>query len=191
MAAIQVRECLTYAEVMANARAIEARRRASRVQPVPIVVSAPPAAVFGHRRSNVITLQPDECLPDLEPVPPRPHGIPETREIIKLVSRHYNVSRHDVISERRTANVVRPRQVAMYLCKYITLKSLPHIGRQFGGRDHTTVLHAVRKIEALRRTDAALNSDLLALELELTPPPTADINQMALPFAGAQAEAAE
>ena len=66
------------------------------------------------------------------------------------------------LSSRRTANVVRPRQVAMYLAKLLTLRSLPEIGRRFGGRDHTTVLHAVRKIEGLSNAD-----NTLAQELEL------------------------
>ena len=70
-------------------------------------------------------------------------------EIQRIVARQYNVSRADLLSSRRTANVVRPRQVAMYLAKQLTLRSLPEIGRRFGGRDHTTVLHAVRKIENL------------------------------------------
>ncbi len=67
-------------------------------------------------------------------------------DIQRVVARQYNVSRADLLSSRRTANVVRPRQVAMYLAKVLTLRSLPEIGRRFGGRDHTTVLHAVRKI---------------------------------------------
>ena len=65
--------------------------------------------------------------------------------------RRYNVSRSDILSERRTAAVVQPRQIAMYLSKVLTLRSLPEIGRRFGGRDHTTVLHAVRKIEKAAR----------------------------------------
>ena len=65
-------------------------------------------------------------------------------DIQRVVARQYNVSRSDLLSSRRTANVVRPRQVAMYLAKTLTLRSLPEIGRRFGGRDHTTVLHAVR-----------------------------------------------
>ncbi len=77
-------------------------------------------------------------------------------DIQKLVSAHYNVSRADILSARRTANVVRPRQIAMYLSKILTPRSLPEIGRRFGGRDHTTVLHAVRKIEALAITDRGL-----------------------------------
>ena len=77
-------------------------------------------------------------------------------DIQRVVARQYNVSRSDLLSSRRTANVVRPRQVAMYLAKTLTLRSLPEIGRRFGGRDHTTVLHAVRKIEALVAKDVAL-----------------------------------
>ena len=69
-------------------------------------------------------------------------------DIQKLVASHYSVSRADILSSRRTASVVKPRQVAMFLAKMLTLRSLPEIGRRFGGRDHTTVLHAVRKIEA-------------------------------------------
>ena len=83
-------------------------------------------------------------------------------DIQKLVASHYNVSRADILSSRRTANVVRPRQIAMYLAKTLTLRSLPEIGRRFGGRDHTTVLHAVRKIESL-----VGNDNVLAEEIEL------------------------
>jgi chromosomal replication initiator protein len=81
-------------------------------------------------------------------------------DIQRIVARHYNVSRADILSARRTHTVVRPRQVAMYLAKVLTLRSLPEIGRRFGGRDHTTVLHAVRKIESLLKTDTALQNDV-------------------------------
>ena len=85
-------------------------------------------------------------------------------DIQKLVANHYNVSRADILSSRRTATVVRPRQIAMYLSKALTLRSLPEIGRRFGGRDHTTVLHAVRKIEALSGKEAALAEELELLK---------------------------
>ena len=81
-------------------------------------------------------------------------------EIQKLVASHYNVTRADILSARRTANVVRPRQIAMYLSKVLTPRSLPEIGRRFGGRDHTTVLHAVRKIEALAGSDGRLSEEI-------------------------------
>jgi chromosomal replication initiator protein len=88
-------------------------------------------------------------------------------DIQRVVARQYNVSRSDLLSSRRTANVVRPRQVAMYLAKTLTLRSLPEIGRRFGGRDHTTVLHAVRKIEGLVSKDTALSEEVESLKRQL------------------------
>ncbi|KPF90721.1 chromosomal replication initiation protein [Rhodopseudomonas sp. AAP120] len=88
-------------------------------------------------------------------------------DIQRVVARQYNVSRSDLLSSRRTANVVRPRQVAMYLAKTLTLRSLPEIGRRFGGRDHTTVLHAVRKIEGLVSKDTTLNDEVESLKRQL------------------------
>jgi chromosomal replication initiator protein len=88
-------------------------------------------------------------------------------DIQRIVARQYNVSRSDLLSSRRTANVVRPRQVAMYLAKTLTLRSLPEIGRRFGGRDHTTVLHAVRKIEGLVGNDMALAEEIEILKRQL------------------------
>ena len=81
-------------------------------------------------------------------------------DIQRLVANHFNVSRADILSSRRTATVVRPRQIAMYLSKSLTLRSLPEIGRRFGGRDHTTVLHAVRKIEGLVTQDTTLAGEV-------------------------------
>ena len=88
-------------------------------------------------------------------------------DIQRIVARQYNVSRSDLLSSRRTANVVRPRQVAMYLAKTLTLRSLPEIGRRFGGRDHTTVLHAVRKIEGLVSKDTTLSDEVESLKRQL------------------------
>ncbi len=88
-------------------------------------------------------------------------------DIQKIVAQHYNVSRSDILSARRTATVVRPRQIAMYLAKTMTLRSLPEIGRRFGGRDHTTVLHAVRKIDGLIGQDQALNEEVEMLKRRL------------------------
>jgi chromosomal replication initiator protein len=85
-------------------------------------------------------------------------------DIQRVVARQYNVSRSDLLSSRRTANVVRPRQIAMYLAKTLTLRSLPEIGRRFGGRDHTTVLHAVRKIEGLVDNDTVLAEEIELLK---------------------------
>ncbi|MFM2422388.1 MAG: Chromosomal replication initiator protein DnaA, partial [Pseudomonadota bacterium] len=68
-------------------------------------------------------------------------------DIIRVISRHYGVSKQDILSERRHRSIVWPRQVGMYLAKQLTSRSLPEIGRRFGDRDHTTVLHAIRKVE--------------------------------------------
>jgi len=85
-------------------------------------------------------------------------------DIQKLVANRFSVTRADILSARRTATVVKPRQIAMYLSKVLTPRSLPEIGRRFGGRDHTTVLHAVRKIEGLAKTDSSLNEELELLK---------------------------
>jgi chromosomal replication initiator protein len=85
-------------------------------------------------------------------------------DIQRVVARHYNVSKQDLLSARRTRTIVRPRQVAMYLAKVLTPRSLPEIGRRFGGRDHTTVLHAVRKIEDLIQGDKTLADEIELLK---------------------------
>ncbi|GAA0786722.1 chromosomal replication initiator protein DnaA [Roseibium denhamense] len=85
-------------------------------------------------------------------------------DIQRVVSKHYNVTKADLLSARRTRTIVRPRQIAMYLAKVMTPRSLPEIGRRFGNRDHTTVLHAVRKIEEMARADYALAQELELLK---------------------------
>ena len=93
-------------------------------------------------------------------------------DILKIVSRHYKVPRNDLLSSRRSRDVVRPRQIAMYLAKALTSRSLPEIGRRFGGRDHTTVLHSVRKVEQMMKDDGDLfqEIELLKRMLEDSPP---------------------
>jgi chromosomal replication initiator protein len=85
-------------------------------------------------------------------------------EIQKRVAEHFNVKMAEMTSSRRARVVARPRQVAMYLAKQLTQRSLPEIGRKFGGRDHTTVMHAVKKIEELTRSDRALAEDVELLQ---------------------------
>ena len=84
-------------------------------------------------------------------------------EIQKKVSQHFNVKVSDMSSARRSRTVARPRQVAMYLSKNLTSRSLPEIGRRFGNRDHTTVIHAVRKVEELMNKDAGFDEDVQLL----------------------------
>ncbi len=85
-------------------------------------------------------------------------------DIQRIVARHYNVSRQELVSNRRTRVIVKPRQIAMYLSKTLTPRSFPEIGRRFGGRDHTTVLHAVRKIEELISGDSKLSHEIELLK---------------------------
>ncbi|MEM6902601.1 MAG: chromosomal replication initiator protein DnaA, partial [Pseudomonadota bacterium] len=85
-------------------------------------------------------------------------------EIQRRVAEHYNIRVADMHSARRARAVARPRQVAMYLAKQLTSRSLPEIGRKFGGRDHTTVMHAVRKIEEICSTDSAFAEDVELLK---------------------------
>ena len=98
-------------------------------------------------------------------------GGPERRitvdEIQKTVAEHFNMKQADLLSERRTRAVARPRQIAMWLCKQHTTRSYPDIGRRFGGRDHTTVLHGVRKIEELMPQDDQIARDVEALTRKL------------------------
>jgi len=88
-------------------------------------------------------------------------------EIQGRVSDHYRIRKAEMTSARRAREVARPRQVAMYLSKQLTPRSLPEIGRRFGGRDHTTVIHAVRQIEKLRQSDAELDADIRLLTRQL------------------------
>jgi len=98
-------------------------------------------------------------------------GGPERRitvdEIQKTVADHFNLKQADLLSERRTRAIARPRQIAMYLCKQHTTRSYPDIGRRFGGRDHTTVLHGVRKIEELMPKEEQIARDVEALTRKL------------------------
>ena len=99
-------------------------------------------------------------------------------EIQTQVAEHYRIRKAEMTSARRAREVARPRQVAMYLSKQLTPKSLPDIGRRFGGRDHTTVIHAVRQIEKLRASDAELDADIRLADApagRLSAPPSGGI----------------
>ena len=88
-------------------------------------------------------------------------------EIKKKVAQHYGTRLADMTSSRRSKDVVIPRQVAMYLCKQLTQRSLPEIGRHFGGRDHTTVIHAIKRVEDMKATSAEIVHDLTLLQRQL------------------------
>lgn len=101
-----------------------------------------------------------DCLADILRASDRKVTI---EEIQRRVAEHYNVRLSDLIGPKRVRTIARPRQIAMYLSKQLTPRSLPEIGRRFGGRDHTTIMHGVRRIEELKTTDSQLSDDLQLL----------------------------
>ena len=116
---------------------------------------------FGSLVGRPITLEmAQESLSDILRATDRKVTIDE---IIRKVTDHYGVNLTDMLSARRSRSIARPRQVAMYLSKKLTSKSLPEIGRRFGKRDHTTVIHAVKKIEELQSIDNQIANDLEVL----------------------------
>lgn len=102
-----------------------------------------------------------DCLADILRASDRKITI---EEIQRKVAEHYNIRLSDMIGPKRVRTIARPRQIAMYLAKQLTSRSLPDIGRRFGGRDHTTIMHGVRKIEELMTADSQLADDLQLLK---------------------------
>lgn len=162
IAAPKVREFESGADMRAAAQAVRNKLRSLR----PPAVAAPPIAVEApeehapppvHMSGNVFAHQCGRTerpmvvvsCPDTGGIIEKPFNPPRCQDIINQSARHYNVSPTDILSERRTWNIVRPRQVAAYLCCTITLRGLPFVGLQLGNRDHTTILHARKKIERL------------------------------------------
>ncbi|SDE65858.1 chromosomal replication initiator protein DnaA [Limimaricola pyoseonensis] len=119
------------------------------------------ASLVGREISLDMT---QDCLADILRASDRKITV---EEIQRKVSEHYNIRLSDMIGPKRLRSYARPRQVAMYLAKHMTARSLPEIGRRFGGRDHTTVMHGVRKIEELKATDSQIADDLELLRRAL------------------------
>jgi chromosomal replication initiator protein len=119
-------------------------------------------AKFSHKEISINLAR--EALKDLLSIQNRQIGV---ENIQKTVADFYKIKVADMYSKKRPASIARPRQIAMYLAKELTQKSLPEIGELFGGRDHTTVLHAVRKIGGERQKNTELNQQLHVLEQTL------------------------
>ncbi|MFN3811850.1 MAG: chromosomal replication initiator protein DnaA [Roseateles asaccharophilus] len=117
---------------------------------------------FSHKEINIQLAR--EALKDLLSIQNRQISV---ENIQKTVADFYKIKVADMYSKKRPASIARPRQIAMYLAKELTQKSLPEIGELFGGRDHTTVLHAVRKIGGERQKNTELNQQLHVLEQTL------------------------
>ena len=105
-----------------------------------------------------------DCLADILRASERKITI---EEIQRRVAEHYNIRLSDLLGPKRVRTYARPRQVAMYLCKQLTSRSLPEIGRRFGGRDHTTVMHGVKRVEELKVQDGQIAEDLEMLRRTL------------------------
>ena len=119
------------------------------------------ASLVGKPISQDLT---QDCLSDMLRSYERKLSV---EEIKRKVADHYNIRLSDLVGPKRTRCFARPRQMAMYLCKTLTSRSLPEIGRSFGGRDHTTVMHGVKKIDELRQKDAQIADDLELLRRSL------------------------
>jgi len=119
------------------------------------------ASLVGREITMELT---QDCLADVLRASERKITI---EEIQRRVSEHYNIRLSDMIGPKRVRSYARPRQVAMYLCKQLTSRSLPEIGRRFGGRDHTTIMHGVRRIEELRIQDGQIAEDIEMLRRTL------------------------
>ena len=105
-----------------------------------------------------------ECLADLFRASDRKVTI---EEIQRKVCDHYDIRLSDLLGSNRSRDIARPRQVAMWLAKQLTTKSLPDIGRSFGGRDHTTVIHGIRRIDELRAGDSQIADSLEIIRRKL------------------------
>jgi hypothetical protein len=148
-----------------RASELEATKSAPAVLAAPIVKPAAPPIIYPVvYPAEPVHVEHARVEAPREPAPPK------IVDIQRVVCRFYGVSLAEMLSPRRAARIVRPRQIAMYLAKILTSKSFPEIGRRFGGRDHTTVLHANRKIERLLVSDVETAEQIAALKLLIEAP---------------------
>jgi chromosomal replication initiation ATPase DnaA len=149
----------------------EARERLRRIVPIiqsvpelaPVVKSNAPFGMTPVTNLNVTYFMPQIVRPRMV------YGTaPECRDIQRIVCRFYNVTMLELLSSRRTAGLVHPRHVAMYLCKIMTGRSLPEIGRKFNGKDHTTIMNAVRKKTAQLQWDERLADEIEILKIKIS-----------------------
>lgn len=132
------------------------------VAPVIVIEAPPPAPAPAPPPPEVAPIA--ECVREIEEGPRKP----TIKEIQKCISKHFNVSMNDLMSPRRFAKVVVPRQIGFYLARKLTRLSLPDIGRRFGGKDHTTVLHGSRVIERKIAEDPIFAQTVAQLEAQFS-----------------------
>lgn len=140
-----------------------ARQRTMILSPPTKAIAPPPKPIVVVTTETRKPWQPP-IVQQVEIASPPPITL---NRIKQLVCYRFNIPMADLVGPRRNGGLIRPRQIAMYLCKTLTVRSLPEIGRQFGNRDHTTVLHGYRRIAERRPNDTELNATLSELEIEL------------------------
>lgn len=145
-------------------------RRAAALRPAPVKQLAKPAVeppAPAPAPPSPVPNVPNHLMAEALKMLSVPVWNQDIKKIQQAVCEEYNISLGDLVSQRRLDRLVLPRQVAMYLCKQLTVRSTPEIGRRFGDRDHTTILHGIRKIERLLATDSALRARVDALAARL------------------------
>lgn len=177
MQVIQFDDCRTAADVLERARRVVAKRRESRAPKLEPVAPKPPVNITTETGTVLPAWVTELKIAGTTNVIPgefvvvRPNVVyreyPRIEDIITVVAKFYQITPLDIYSARRTVKIVFPRQIAAYLAKTMTPRSLPEIGRRFGGRDHTTILHAVRKIELLIGVGHQLADDIDVLRVKI------------------------
>jgi chromosomal replication initiation ATPase DnaA len=151
---LNLHECRTASEVRALARAVHQHRTRPTVRRCRIAINDLSPGSFPVTVTIIET--PRIQVPDVP-----------LSKIVDEVCRFYSVTKLDMMSDRRGRDIMRPRHIAYYLCRYLSTQSLPAIGRAFAGRDHTTILNGVRNIEVRRKVEADLDADLIQLQSKL------------------------
>jgi hypothetical protein len=148
-----------------SCRALLSRLRAFHAVAEPVVIHAPKMEPEPQPEPVVPPPVEVQWIKSIEEMPD-PRG-PSVQEIKACVARHFNLTPRDLESPRRFAKIVRPRQIAFYLARKLTTRSFPDIGRRFGGKDHTTIIHSCKLIEACMETDPKLAETVRCLEAQL------------------------
>jgi len=158
------------ASIEARAAALAHRNRNAALEALCVVAREAPLSHSPSIQAVVPEAMPAETDPPTWFIisEPKRSDYPSIRDIQNAVCKHFGVTLIDMLSGRRSAWIARPRQVAYFLCKELTLHSLPQIGRRFGGRDHSSVHHGMTKIKYLCPRDAALAQDIAILTEAIT-----------------------
>lgn len=152
------RERVTAKDIALLALLMQHHPERAIIPPEPVIVIPEP--------KPVIVAPPEPVEPALIEIAPVAEEMPrpiKIQKIINATAKYFEITPMDMICRRRNKRICLPRQIAMYLCRALTIKSFPEIGRALGGKDHTTVMHGAKKIECLRAIDPELNDQVIAV----------------------------